>query len=868
MLLWCVVTSAFVVPSVVRLGTWPLHANAIFELSKGQGRELTGEARDILKRNEEVARRITELEKTIEELSDDELRAKLDKDDLITTFAVTREAAWRVLGLRAFDVQMLGGAVMAQGGLVEMATGEGKTLAAVAPVVFQALKKEGALVVTTNDYLARRDADSVGQVARFLGLTVGLVESTMTPEERKAAYQCDITYASNAEVGFDYLRDHLAYTEDEVVQPKKFGYCLVDEADSILIDEARTPLIISEKTKAAAQKYELAKELVEGVLVANTHYTVDLKGQSVLMTDKGYAECSATLGVDDLANPADPWAPFILNALRAKELLLKDRDYLLRDGEVAILDTFSGRVLEGRRWSDGLQQAVEVKEGFPASDQTRPSALVTFQGLFGDISETLAGMTGTAMTDAEELRDVYNLIAVPIPTALPVARNDYDDAVYQTEEAKWRAAASEVARANSKGRPVLVGTTSLEASEDLVQRLKEFGIDAVALNARPDVAKYEATVVANAGRAGAVTVATNMAGRGTDIVLGGDPKFLAQRALEAALLGEKPEVAEEIVSSAVADAREKIGRDLTPDDAAQLAALASEKKGGLQKLRSAARSLREHYTEELAEERARVLELGGLYVIGTERHESRRIDRQLRGRAGRQGDPGTSRFFVSVDDRMFRIFGGDSIKRLMRTFRVGEDLPIEAKTVTEALTKVQVQVEERNTEMRSQQRKFDQVLDDQRRNVYAKRQILLFAADAELEALCAEWTGESAQAVVDSVTRDDGDDDMLQQRLSQFFNDNLDSPSNIDMGDILARVEKARPARSGAKSFAAIALLRLDQLWATHLTNMRDLKDSIQFRAYESVDPFFAYQKEALQLFQAFNKKLQTDTTYSLFQTL
>ncbi|KAJ8611738.1 hypothetical protein CTAYLR_009510 [Chrysophaeum taylorii] len=872
----------------------------VFELSKAQ-KVVTDYGVAALKAAEEKLSKINGLEGEIEKLSDGELRDRLVEDgSLESVFAVAREAAWRVLGLRAFDVQVLGGLVIAEGGLAEMATGEGKTLAAVAPVVYHALRGKGALVVTANDYLARRDADSVGQVARFLGLSVGLVEAGVESAARRKAYACDVTYVSNAELGFDFLRDALAYAPEDVVlrdssssSSSSFGFAVVDEADSILIDEARTPLIISEQVAAPAQKCEVARDLVE-ILREPEHYAVDSKASSAVLSEAGYRECQAALGIEDLADPRDPWAPFISNALRAKGLLVRDRDYVVRGDppEVAIVDSFSGRVLEGRRWSDGLQQAVECKERTGVSPMTRPAASITFQALFGgdNLISTLAGMTGTASTDADEFSRVYGLGVVPIPTALPIARQDYEDAVYQSVEAKWRAAAAEVARAHAANRPVLVGTTSVEDSEDFTRRLREtYGIRAVALNARPEVAAQEGAVVAQAGRLGAVTVATNMAGRGTDIVLGGDSKFATKQLVERLLLLEEedgnsavllsPETRAEL-KKAVASTISKLGSGgrLTRDEAEQASAATVESnKGGLADLRRAARRARDEIEAHLASEKAEVRRLGGLYVIGTERHESRRVDRQLRGRAGRQGDPGASRFFVSVEDRLFKIFGGDTIQRVMRTLRVGDDIPIEAKPVTDALSKIQEQVEKRNEGLRTAMLAFEEVVDAQRTQIYALRKSLLMASDVQAAEICRSWTASTANAVLGSAK---DDFDLLKSRFDQMFagaanfevvpddGDNNPEDFGIDLDAVFVKVGEARPQRSPARSFASLALLRLDKLWADHLANLNDLKDSVQFRAYQGTAPIEEYQRDAFALFSTLQTKLRSDTTYSFFQLL
>merc|ERR1719514_2919 len=797
----------------------PRQAAAIFEQKKG-GAALSPEAKAILKQGEAHLKRVNDLEATYDGKSDADLRQEatalrealqqLEKDEdapadvQARAFALAREAAWRVLQLRAYDVQILGGHAMSTGALAEMATGEGKTLAAVAPTLLGALRGKGALVVTANDYLARRDADSVGLVFRFLGLSVGLVEATMAPasEDRREAYACDVTYVSNAEIGFDYLRDQLALDETDLVLPRRSGeiedlfwWCLVDEADSILIDEARTPLIISETTEAPAAKYEVARDLAEGVLSEGTHYDVDRKGRAVTLNENGYAEAEGALG-RPLFDAKDPWAPFLLSALRAKELLEKDRDYLIDEAQqVKLVDAFSGRVLEGRRYADGLQQAVEAKERLPCSNQTRPSAQVTFQSLFRTVPTRLAGMTGTAASDAKELNDVYSLVVVPIPTALPVARKDYDDAVYQTIDAKNRAAAAEVARQHKEGRPVLVGTTSVEASDAFVERLRStYGLDCEVLSARPDVAKREGAVVAQAGRLGAVTVATNMAGRGTDIKLGGSASDVARLYVEERLRGGDGEDLLKVrgreeslleISSATHDLVDKARSaavELLEDDldegVADLVALAADgravsKAPAVLAARKAVDAVAADVGEVLKEEKRAVEALGGLYVVGTERHESVRVDDQLRGRSGRQGDAGASRFFVSAKDPMFVNFGGERIADLMKTFRVGDDLPVEAKTVTDALSNIQRKVEDFNAEQRTNVLKFDDVQDGQRRALYATRRRLLLADEHDASQTFTRWVADSIIATARSVDRDvksgDDPDAMLATRLGQFF---------------------------------------------------------------------------------------------------
>ena len=886
--------------------------------------------------------KINAYEKQVEAMTDGELRDRVkelresDEASLEEIFAISREAGWRVLKQRAYDVQLIGGYVMAKGGLAEMATGEGKTLAAVAPALYAAVSsaEQNALIVTANDYLAARDADGVGQIFRFLGLKVGLIEKDADAEERQLAYSADVVYASNQQVGFDYLRDQLAYApEDLVLGLTKFGLCLIDEADSILIDEARTPLVISEKkdqqTDAGKQRLKLANDLATTVLLKDVHYEVDQKKGFVALKDEGQNECLNLLQVKNLFkfenNGLAPWGVIITSALKAKETLEKDRDYIVEDGKIELLDTYTGRKLLGRRYADGIQQAVEVKEGLDPSPSTKTAASITFQRLFGfnsPIATNVAAMTGTALTEAKEFSQVYGLETVAIPTNLPVGRKDYPDAVYRTVNGKFNAAVSEIQR--SRPRPVLVGTTGVDDSELVAKLLREkFQCDVAVLNARPENAFSESRTVASAGRLGAVTVATNMAGRGTDIVLGGDPKELTRDVVERLLItatmdaSEKgtPVPPEAMASDATRTAliaaadqvRQEIfeGEKIDPTDARQVAALVCERqalkgKPSLQALRDAAGLFENELEPQLKEEREKVLEMGGLYVVGTERHESRRIDRQLRGRSGRQGDPGSSRFFVSVEDRIFKVFGGDKLSNLMKTFRIGEDLPIEAKSITDALDEVQTRVEGRNFDIRKSVLDYDDVLDIHRRIIYSERRALLAGDDAVLNEALLSFLLSASEAVVQSVDRDEDDKTkrpaLLDQRLTAFFgtllpgdhpwrkslvdsagdkgflpflkSDKKDDPHARDFLDsiVLPRVTANRPGASALKSFAQLAILRIDALWADHLEMMKDLQDVVQLQVFAQKNPYNEYQVEARTLFDRLDLKIKSDTIFSLLQ--
>eukprot|EP01041_Mallomonas_annulata_P006005 gene6005-12107_t len=782
---------------------------------------LVMENENTLKDYMKIVTKINNLEDSFEKLSNDELQAKTDEfrkrlrsgetlnSLLVEAFAVAREASWRVLKLRHFDVQLVGGMALNDGRLAEMATGEGKTLVAILPTYLNALTGESAFVVTTNDYLARRDGENMGQVFRFLGLTVGVIQSYQKEAERKAAYGCDVTYVSNQELGFDFLRDNLAISLDQVVQTRPYNFCVVDEADSILIDEARTPLIISRKGPAANEKYISSAEIVKS-LNKGIHYDVNLKDQKVELTPAGFKFAEQIVG-KGLFELLDPWAFFIVNALKAKELYNKDKEYIVRDGQVAIVDAFTGRVLDGRRFTDGLQQSIEAKESLPVSSDTQTVAKVTYQSLFR-LFPKLSGMSGTAFTEAAELRDTYQLKVLPIPTALPIARRDNPDAVFRTKAGKMKALLKNVLTNHEKGRPVLIGTTSVETSEEMAQALKDLGIDVKVLNARPESVERESEIVAQAGRVGAVTVATNMAGRGTDILLGGSAKgittAIAKNLILVSLgLLELPPVSVSVTETETVQVTESMtaskenavdvdvdadGQSITveeeveeietdPDvlalpsvsalcdylsialpvnlkpatelalkravvscvddlsagakrlDVEDMVAKGSDSMPTsdptVRRLRTAMNTVINELETVLTREKEQVRSLGGLYVVGTARHDSRRIDNQLRGRAGRQGDLGASRFFLSLEDDIFRIFGGDKMSGLMENFRVAEDMPLESELVVQALDKVQVQVEEYMRANRQQVYKLDEVVAGQRAAVYSQRRAFLTSTD-------------------------------------------------------------------------------------------------------------------------------------------
>ncbi|KAF3887288.1 MULTISPECIES: preprotein translocase subunit SecA [Nostocales] len=888
------------------------------------------------------------LEEDIKALSDDELKGKtvefkqrLGKgetlDDILPeAFAVVREAGRRVLGLRHFDVQMLGGIILHSGQIAEMKTGEGKTLVATLPSYLNALTGKGVHVITVNDYLARRDAEWMGQVHRFLGLKVGLIQQSMTPTERKKNYDCDITYVTNSEVGFDYLRDNMATSMADVVQ-RPFNYCVIDEVDSILIDEARTPLIISGQVERPTEKYLKAAEIALA-LQKDEHYEVDEKARNVLLSDEGFAQTERLLEVKDLFNPEDPWAHFIFNAIKAKELFLKDVTYIVRNGEVVIVDEFTGRVLPGRRWSDGLHQAIEAKERVEIQPETQTLATITYQNLFL-LYPKLSGMTGTAKTEEAEFEKIYKLEVTVIPTNRTRKRQDLPDMVFKTEAGKWKAIAQECAEMHALGRPVLVGTTSVEKSEYLRQLLREMEIPHELLNARPENVEREAEIVAQAGRKGAVTIATNMAGRGTDIILGGNAEYMARLKIREYFMprvvkpddedafgihraaglppagtgggqgfvpGKKvktwkasPQVfptqltkeAEKLLKDAVDFAVREYGeRSLTELEAEDKVAVAAEKAPTddvvIQKLREAYNRVKHEYEEFTKNEHDEVVQQGGLHVIGTERHESRRIDNQLRGRAGRQGDPGSTRFFLSLEDNLLRIFGGDRVSRLMTAFNVDEDMPIESGMLTRSLEGAQKKVETYYYDIRKQVFEYDEVMNNQRRAIYAERRRVLEGQDLKEQVI--KYAEKTMDDIADyyinpDLPSEEWELDKLVEKVKEFVYLLADLQSSqledMSMSEIKAflheqvriaydlkeaQIDQIQPGlmRQAERFFI---LQRIDTLWREHLQQMDALRESVGLRGYGQKDPLIEYKSEGYELFLDMMVNIRRDVVYSLF---
>lgn len=917
-----------------------------------------------LKRYQPLVSDINLLEEDIAPLSDDELRSRTAQfrqqlgaaatparqrqllDELLPeAFAVVREAGKRVLGMRHFDVQLLGGMVLHDGQIAEMKTGEGKTLVATLPAYLNALSGRGVHVVTVNDYLARRDAEWMGQVHRFLGLSVGLIQQDMSPAERRRNYACDVTYATNSELGFDYLRDNMATDINEVVQ-RDFNYCVIDEVDSILVDEARTPLIISGQVERPQEKYQQAAalalqlersaEMGKDGIDPEGDYEVDEKQRNVTLTDEGYAKAEQLLGVTDLFNAADPWAHYVNNALKAKELFIKDVNYIVRAAEVVIVDEFTGRVMPGRRWSDGLHQAVEAKEGLAIQPETQTLASITYQNFFL-LYPRLAGMTGTAKTEEVEFEKTYKLEVAVVPTNRSRSRQDIVDQVYKTESAKWRAVALETAEFHRAGRPVLVGTTSVEKSELLSTLLQEQGIPHNLLNAKPENVEREAEIIAQAGRAGAVTIATNMAGRGTDIILGGNSDYMARLKVREILLprlvrpeeGHRPPVplqreassgfaastanpakppseARAIgnlypcqLSSDTDEALAQVARQLVKlwgdrsltvleleDRITSAAEKAPSEDAGILQLRQVIAQIRADYDSVIATEQSRVRESGGLHVIGTERHESRRVDNQLRGRAGRQGDPGSTRFFLSLEDNLLRIFGGDRVAGLMNAFRVEEDMPIESGMLTRSLEGAQKKVETYYYDIRKQVFEYDEVMNNQRRAVYAERRRVLEGRELKRQVLgYGERTMDDiVEAYVNpELPPEEWDLSRLTEKVKEFVYLLQDLQpqqlQGLNMEELKAflheqlrnaydlkevEIEQLRPGlmREAERFFI---LQQIDTLWREHLQSMDALRESVGLRGYGQKDPLIEYKNEGYDMFLEMMTQVRRNVIYSMF---
>ena len=824
-----------------------------------------------------IVKKINDLEEEMAKLKDSELVGKTAEfkkqlaegktlDDILPeAFAVVREASKRVLGMRHFDVQLIGGIILHQGRIAEMKTGEGKTLVATLPVYLNALEGKGVHVVTVNDYLAKRDSEWMGKLYKFLGLSVGLVIPGLDPRKKQEAYNCDITYGTNNEFGFDYLRDNMVIYKNQLVQ-RELHYAIVDEIDSILIDEARTPLIISGQAAASSDLYKKADSFVrtleKKVIIEEDEkdieqeednekydYIIDLKAKSASLTQKGIEKAEKFFGLEnynDIENST--LVHHVHQALRAHGVMQKDIDYIVKDGEVLIVDEFTGRIMYGRRYNDGLHQAIEAKEKVKIADESKTLATITFQNYFRMYNK-LSGMTGTAMTEEGEFEEIYNLDVVAIPTNKPMIRNDEHDIIYKNEEAKFRAVIEDIKKAHEKGQPVLVGTVSVEKSEKLSKMLKQAGINHVVLNAKYH--EQEAAIVAQAGKLGAVTIATNMAGRGTDIMLGGNSEFLAKEQMKA------DKVPENLV--------EEADTYYETDDQDILRA------------REKFIALKEKFDEEIKSEKQKVIEAGGLRIIGTERHESRRIDNQLRGRSGRQGDPGDSQFYIGLDDNLMKIFGGDRVTALYNTLKVDENMPIQVGFISKAVENAQKKVEGRNFSIRKNVLKYDDVMNVQREEIYSQRRQVLDGMDLSSNISgMIDWVADST---VETYNEMDERGNLhlniaaLSTEIQNIFGismfdeikENADNPTSI--AEILktkahekyAEKEKEIEPEQMREIERVVMLKVVDQKWMDHIDAMDELKNGIGLQGYGQKDPVVQYRIVGSDMFDEMIESIKID---------
>ena len=825
-----------------------------------------------VKRVMPLVTKINSLEEEFSKLSDSQLREKTDEfknrlqngetlDELLPeAFATVREASKRVLGMRHFDVQLIGGIILHQGRIAEMKTGEGKTLVATLPVYLNALTGEGVHVVTVNDYLAKRDSEWMGKVYRFLGLSVGLAIAGMTPSQKQQAYACDVTYGTNNEFGFDYLRDNMVIYKNQLVQ-RKLKYAIVDEIDSILIDEARTPLIISGRGSKSSDLYKKADNFVRRlkakVIVEedvkdfeqaedneNYDYIVDLKAKSATLTGKGIKKAEQEFNLENFNDIENSELVHNVNqALRAHGIMKKDIDYIVKDGEVLIVDEFTGRIMYGRRYNNGLHQAIEAKENVRIADESKTLATITFQNYFR-MYEKLSGMTGTAMTEKEEFQEIYNLDVIEIPTNKPMIRKDNNDIIYKTENAKFKAVIEDIKKSHEKGQPVLVGTVSIEKSEKLSAMLKREGIKHEVLNAK--FHEKEAEIVAQAGKLGSVTIATNMAGRGTDIMLGGNSEYLAKEEMR------KLNYPEELIEQATAFNE--------TDDQEIL------------KAREKFKELEAKHEARIKEEKQKVLEAGGLKIIGTERHESRRIDNQLRGRSGRQGDPGESRFYIGLDDDLMKIFGGDRVTAVYNLLGADEDMPIEAKMISKSVETAQRRVEGRNFSIRKNVLSYDDVMNVQREIIYAQRRQVLDGENLKdkitkmMDSVAEELVGVylSEDPVNKEALMRDIESTFAVYRLDALNEDKLNETNIVNelqerIHSIYAQKEEEFGSEEIRELERVVMLKIVDQKWMDHIDDMEELKNGIGLQGYGQKDPVVQYRLVGGEMFDEMNANIKVD---------
>lgn len=826
-----------------------------------------------VKRVRPIVEKINSLEPAMKELSDSELVAKTPYfkeqlkngktlDDILPeAFAVVREASRRVLGMRHFDVQLIGGIILHQGRIAEMKTGEGKTLVATLPVYLNALTGEGVHVITVNDYLAKRDSEWMGNLYRFLGLSVGLVIAGMNPKQKQEAYACDVTYGTNNEFGFDYLRDNMVIYKNQLVQ-RKLKYAIVDEIDSILIDEARTPLIISGRGAQSSNLYQKAdhfvKKLQAKVIIEEDDkdyeqeednekydYIVDLKAKSATLTQQGIKKAEQEFGLENFNDLENSELVHDVNqALHANGIMKKDKDYIVKDGQVLIVDEFTGRIMYGRRYNDGLHQAIEAKEHVKINDESKTLATITFQNYFR-MYEKLSGMTGTAMTEEAEFQEIYKLDVVEIPTNKPMIRKDNSDIIYKNEDAKFRAVIADIKKAHEKGQPVLIGTVSIDKSEKLSKLLDKEGIPHEVLNAKYH--EKEAQIIAQAGKFGAVTIATNMAGRGTDIMLGGNSEYLAKQEMR------KLKYTDEEIEDAAAHNE--------TDDKAILSA--REKLNELEK----------KFDNEIKEEKEKVIEAGGLKIIGTQRHESRRIDNQLRGRSGRQGDPGESRFYIGLDDDLMKIFGGDIVTKVYNTLGADEDMPIESRLISKAVENAQKKVEGRNFSIRKNVLQYDDVMNVQRTVIYEQRRDVLDGMNLKESIL--KMMDSVVELIVDSHIVDG--EEVNKESIAQDIETNLGISDvaalkaekfdrNALVDELIAKVHEIYASKEtefgeeNLRELERVVMLKIvDQKWMDHIDNMDELKKGIGLRGYGQQDPVVQYRLEGTEMFDDMIEDIRMD---------
>jgi len=873
----------------------------------------------LVNRYQSFINQINTLEANLKELTDSELRAKslnLKKqydanqnlDALIPeSFALTREASLRTLGLRHFDVQLIGGLVLNDQKIAEMKTGEGKTLVATLPAFLNALTKKGVYIVTVNDYLANRDQVSMGQIYRFLGLNTGLIQEGMSTFERRENYNADITYVTNYEVTFDFLRDNMALTLSDVVL-RPFNYCIIDEVDSILIDEAQTPLIISNNIPTPIEKYIVAAEITD-YLELNTHYKVDEKNKNVILTEEGSKQIEKILSIQDLYDPRDPWIPYVINALKANALYFNNVHYIVQNNRIIIVDEFTGRIMPDRRWGDGLHQAIEAKEQLQIRQKTETVAAITYQNFFL-LYPKLSGMTGTGKTTEIEFEKIYNLSVEEIPTARPTQRKDFPDLIYKDQFSKWNAIAQACNKISSTGQPILIGTTTVEKSEMLAQLLNEYKLSYQILNAKPENVRRESEIVAQAGKKGSITIATNMAGRGTDIILGGNINFKIQKKLYDILtlsknykLSKPTSLLDSLLINQFEGSSHKFLSVL-------MSLLNDQKFLKLSDL-DILRILRENdcisipvtsyqcsirflinelvfYNKKTQEQENKIVKnLGGLYIIGTERNDSRRVDNQLRGRCGRQGDPGTSRFFLSLDDNLLRLFGGPKIQNFMQT-QIPDDSPLESKFITKSLDSAQGRVEERAYQQRKNLFDYDDVLNKQRNIVYHERKKILESASVQRNIFAY------GEQIITEILLELREEKFCNQEtislIENLFGKNLivnqikDSNSFINNFDLYElkiylfnefwltyqskMVELSVYGNGIIETLErSIILINTDRIWREHLQKMTLLREAVGWRGYGQRNPLYEYKQDAFYMFETREELLRHLVIYDLLRS-